>query len=924
MKTKPSSDLQFGLLCLPEHGPISVLVLALSWLLVVGCSGGRVQSPKVPSERQLATFLDKSVRAASHTAHANSVIVTTKITSYTQLRGKVLVEFEVEEQILNALYRQISLDEALRDKGWDPAAYERARERVDELPAHERTKLVEIQPTVKVPPRLYKTLFSKDEHYTWTGTCLATQTDDGGWSFSSPNPPHELYGSVMTRQKLPESALLVDSEQGQRLIVSIVDHQREYADSVESTYRRIENVLVSEKESLMSATSPGRVWLGDLHSSAGLVKVRVTFVEQDPENRTVLALVEDKEDPFQRFVYEGALKTVRNERSASQNRANGNRERWVIALATSSSQSYYSHHLRRLIGLHQPIELYAAEDGRLQAVANSDSAMWSPESTSASVALFGDRLAASLLKAVVPGSQWSGTRTVQSSRSEPSGPSTRVTYVFLEHNASDNSLQALSRTTPGDEWSVSGHEGHLIQNGKERYAWPIAFTSEAKFALLPDGTLIGVDDKARIRLEREEPLSPVPNLVQLARSAVASATAWEGMLIRENSGDEKVVLTFAEVRDEGVYVRAMLERVSDPFSVETLIGGLRLDNQNRNAYSISLRSAPASRPRSTRSPSQLAQSVQFRVALDGRTLYGRTSSQARLMLTKRESPTTYADLTASGFAEVIRARLATGAAYKGVMLPSSSRARVPVTLTVVQQNKDALTLAVQISSPKYPDEAPLRLDGTLRQDDHINAFAVQLRRSSTNPVRPFGSTKGNVIDDLQLRISPCGTLIYGTTQRADRFVFVGNRTPFPETIIGERLTDAERDAHALLKQAVPEMEKIAAATRALEQTIGRSRSHNTGRLCQDVRDIEISIRKLRSLSKKSDGELSAKIQKFCVSVNKMLNLIDDISRKMKAGQSVSENIAEIRKIAGEHILPVYARHKEQFELLDNRILTVGG
>lgn len=512
--------------------------------------------------------------------------------------------------------------------------------------------------------------------------------------------------------------------------------------------------LNTDKAALLANTTVGKAWKGRIVITGETpIELLLTFIESDNDGQNVALLAENLADPTARNIFRGTLKQVK----PSYN--NPDPTHWELEAATARGSSWLPD------PYHWPPMTFRAPSG-------DDPNAWSVAFAKSAVALMlvpeekpslpeVDQQQKLVKAAVAPGACWTGT-------SQAPGESTQnVTLTFAAYQDDGGYCRAVLEPKD-DPWSVSVFEGAVTVDDGKAYTWPVSLKSgrnAMRLTLMRDGALVGVHDgNHQLRLN---PAPRVENVVAYDKSlhdAIAPGTVWEGTTQFGVEPVQYVAITFAEVRENGGYVRLVLTPKDKPLPAVVFEGTLQSDPGQINGYSLLMQ--PKNRAGGEydtifgTSHTDFNYSLKLRLSLDGTTLLGSTR-YGNLRLTRPDSPPVLLDLSTAALSKKLLEICAKDTVFAGKLTNLKAGQSINVQMKIVGVSPDGKNLQMLAFSPQVRGPN-IGFEGVFATDDaNINDAAIQLKKVGAGTFTGstvFGKSTG---DELRFRLAPDGSKLFG-------------------------------------------------------------------------------------------------------------------------------------------------------------------
>ncbi len=506
--------------------------------------------------------------------------------------------------------------------------------------------------------------------------------------------------------------------------------------------------LLAQKNTLLDRVSPGKSFTATITQTA-VSQAIMTVIEATEDGSVVIVEFENPEDESERRRYAGKLG------NAPVAPGEATLKRWDITLRGTGSGAYPFN------AADQTLLLYIDASNNVLRGSNgiaklSFQAGESPISTPSRFR----KLLASRSKSIRPGAVYKGV--IKNYDSEP------ISLTFTALRDGGQYVRAFARLE-NDEWAVAVYEGALPTVNETRMKLRRNFTAgshalsnkqagELLLSFLDNGDLAGDAGGVRILLSPSKVVDPPPVMVDQLLAAMTSGRRWEGRYDDRMSPPENVVLTFAETRNQGDYLRATLTFDSRPHLITVFEGALDSKESQIEGYPVHLLNQPTvvgpkflqTAPFQTR-----IRRVYLRISYDGQTLYAYTSDGSRLKLTPLADKLPLPDLSRPAVARAIREVVVENTNWEGVLSNLAAAKSIPVELKFGAVSDDGTEVRAIVSSKKVGNrKGKIRYQGSLRLDDqHINEYPIALKKVGGG-VRPLKSTTFGATDStLYLRLS---------------------------------------------------------------------------------------------------------------------------------------------------------------------------
>lgn len=667
------------------------------------------------------------------------------------------LQIQAKAQFLRDSFVELKKDVVLKKAGWNAELISNAVARLRNLPLDDVTEAERLNPLSLVESGFYRKEGNAGDELEFVGNCVARRRASGWdfetWVLEQTHQARKLNDTSLDANNLkfgtvPAGGLLVDDLAGQMKVKKAVDQMASFAAAVD---RAEATVLAREEEQwkkLLELSKPGRAWQVTINDSNKTPHTWIMqFVAQENQGETVRVLIRHSQDTARRRIYEGRLNKGSNVDKGPFERPPRVPPQIVLGHGGGGPSLFHALYEEKLT-----IDV-APHGGKIQLRTNFDQGDM-VEAESVAFAQSEADLWNNWQNHIHPGTQWQGTIATKAGASE------QIVLTFMEVS-SDFSYVRVLLESMADPASVAVYQGYMRK--QYVYGWPIVlnpvyalrgnskilgfFNAEGSFkipfSLAADGAgLLGIKGDEVMRLNGVRRLEPWPDRSQLVRKlfspgARLAGRARQSVYVDGDTIEQRaldVIMTVAEFRGDGEYVRVVLQDKDQPNQIVTYEGNLRLDRDLVDTFCLDLKKRAAATRDLTLFDYKMPVELLFRLAPDGTEAIGIVRREKHIVIERLSLKATTPDpktasLASVDFTPLVREKLAKGVVWRGPFVDSYTKREAFITMKITDALADRLT--VEISSPKF---SPVIYEGAFRIDDGtINGYCAQLQKKVGAP-----------------------------------------------------------------------------------------------------------------------------------------------------------------------------------------------
>lgn len=765
-----------------------LLVAGLLLLTTAGCGGGPANAHVV--ELLLASQRDQPL---TFMIEAPRVLEKRSIPGTPQYS----VEVEATAKLRTELYEALPLVDAFRFYKYDPTAFHAAYQQWTQLRMPERAQAAAQLPQRKAPATVYRRRMQAEERFPWKGR-LVLQPEQGMWTLVdvAVQLPDELNSDqLLTLSDLPETALIIGQQSSSDPLAELIAQQQAFIPVVVAARQAIQQRLNAERERLISALQVGRVWQVSIPGRDNGPQVFLARVGEggDAEGHGIPILWEHATNPLRRTTWVAHLELAPApeatdlEGQASRPVPDG----WTAVVEPVAA-------LRDgTLGLPPSLRLYVDTSSDVIRVGHLQ-IQWQRHTASPLPTLQVARK--QLQAATASGQTWTGTLQYPARSAFP------IRLTFLPD---DNPDARAILSLDNDPSTIAVFAGANFTQPTHVYTWPIVLqrtqafgplkttyasatsipafsrgnvTSELRLHFNADGSLSGLIDSgdasssAVLQLAKSDSPLKLVSVLERWQQALQVDAVWNGSLEFDLDPATPVQLTVVECSNDASLVRIIAVDRNNPQRFASLVGTLDRSDNGSEGYALSLQrtniSPQVMQPGGESYHALFGSSMKlhpdlrqrFHLSPDGTTLYGISSGEERLVLS-RDPVMLDLPATAGEFQKLWQEVLTAKTTWKGTARTLNGVA-TEVTWQFTMSETGNRTVQALLSLPKSRNGKVAYAGQLSDEPDLLYGHALILRKQ-TKGNGPSVLLGERLNAELHLRLSPDGRQLIGMARDND-------------------------------------------------------------------------------------------------------------------------------------------------------------
>lgn len=739
---------------MPSYAKLVVLLFCAFSGAVVGCGDAKKPFDVKKDGERLREYMNR-VTSRTDSPTEISELNVRNVSEITP--DSYRLQIQAKAQFLRDSFVELKKDVVLKKAGWNSELIRTAVARLRNLPLDDVAEAERLNPLPLVEAGFYRKEGNAGDELEFVGNCVARRRASGWdfetWVLEQTHQARKLNDTSLDANNLkfgtvPAGGLVVDDLAGQMKVKKAVDQMASFAAAVD---RAEATVLAREEEQwkkLLKLSTPGHAWQVTINDSNKTPHTwLMQFVAQENQGETVRVLIRHSQDTARRRIYEGRLNRGLNVDKGPFERPPRVPPQIVLGHGGGGPSLFHALYEEKLtidvapnggkVLLRTNFDQGEMIEGESVAFAQSEADLWNDWQNH-----------------IRPGTQWQGTITTKAGTSE------QIILTFTEVSSDFGYVRVLLESM-ADPASVAVYQGYMRK--QYVYGWPIVlnpiyglrgnskipgfFNAEGSFkipfSLAADGAgLLGIKGDEVMRLNGVRRLEPWPDRSQLVRKLfspgarlagrVRQSVYVDGDTIEQRALD--VIMTVAEFRGDGEYVRVVLQDKDQPNQIVTYEGNLRLDRDLVDTFCLDLKKRASATRDLTLFDYKMPVDLLFRLAPDGAEAIGIVRREKHIVIERLSLRATTPDpktasLASVDFTPLVKEKLAKGVVWRGPFVDAYTKREAFITMKIIDALADRLT--VEISAPKF---SPVVYEGAFRIDDGtINGYCAQLQKKVGAP-----------------------------------------------------------------------------------------------------------------------------------------------------------------------------------------------
>ncbi|MBA2115584.1 hypothetical protein [Bremerella alba] len=635
------------------------------------------------------------------------------------------------------------LDPAALKKGLadSVAAYEAALNQHTQVRWPEREPLVAMKKDIDDSrlPRLFRAATKAGEEIKWRGTAMITD-DESGMKISSVTivkPFPVDFDSLSTKGEMGDDAAVSDGSSADP-IVRLRTRHSDFVKQLKQAEATVNSRLTHERTALNSLVNGETVVSGPMVGRTNSPSMVTFQFEMSDEEGAVNVVAIDSQDTFSRAVFDGMLSLPPT--PTAKPRVNVEHDGWKLNLNNAdSSLSPLSRVAAEGLNLHfdrASGQYNLADQTRSTPLTASESTSDEPVSKrltdlqqvgaqtkgTESISGFADRqLAMTVTQFDEP------TGNLRVLFEDKSSPFTFAVFEGKYRTQSPHHLGLpiqLKQVTYGTAHDRSADDSQLFTRG-----------SNYTLTLLPtEKGFIGRYRKAELTLGETTVNEKVIDGASRWKDVVTTGSIWRGTKQWRSKAVEEVTLRVAEVRNEGKYVRLLMEKKDRPLDFVVYEGSWNQTHGRIDGYSLTTLQKGKNTTTDNEtfevffSRTETNDAKKFRLSPSGETLYGLSKGGEIATLKRDDTSAPSEAYTTAAMMKKWPAVLQSGREWNGQYTNVRVKETTNINMKVLEYELEGKRVTVEITA-----EADRRVKGVYQgsvnlTDPAINGFTLVLAR----------------------------------------------------------------------------------------------------------------------------------------------------------------------------------------------------
>lgn len=756
-----------GILCSLINLRISLGIVTTFLLLSsVGCSGK-------PGADVLSEIMKQN--PPHHLSASNREIEILAVESDGDQQWKV--QFECQEIPEEDWLLKLDLAQELKQDKAEEVKYQAVLQALQQLRAPENQDLDKLKQEIKrfpFPP-LFQQVYRKGTPVQWSAMAVVDQSGEKPKLMVSDlklSDGHSIK-NLIARSAMPKEAALTDGGPLDPLR-QFTELRQKLITGVAQATQMMEQRLKTEQQALVSLVQQPMVVAGKLFPAQTESEEVALQFEPGTAANTFNAVAIDANDTLSRVVFSGALYLPPVEAADSRTFRRVH-DGWMLVLKNEdSSLSKMARKIRenRIVYYDKANNRFHLSDSRLA------TRLQPAEAASASQAVSQKKLD----QIITEGNQFKGSESII-------GQADRAVVMSITHYESETgNLRAVveDAQTP---FTFTVFEGKLQREAPHHLGIPVRLEwvtshshpgqqrpkkglfsrkSGSDLLLIPtEKGFVGRFTQADVNLETVSGETEIVSAEQRWENTLVPGYAWRGVTKWQNEAVKRATLRVAEIRDQGKYVRLMLERDDDPVQQVVYEGSLVTEDGRIDGYGLVMQQFGTASIFEHEyfgvffSRWQSEDKKVFRISPDGKKIYGLTTEGEVLTLEHDPAVEKTDQLATDEWKQVWKNVLTVGKIWEGTIKSIKQKQTAEVKMIVRGYELDGKQVTLEFV-PKVKRKAKTVFEGSLDiSDKGTNGYGLVLKKKLKfdGPGNVFGRWD----TQLQFRLDATGKRLIGRT-----------------------------------------------------------------------------------------------------------------------------------------------------------------
>lgn len=752
----------------------SLINLHMSWGIVatllllsgVGCSGE-------PDADDLSEIMKQN--PPHHLSATNQEIKILNVAPAGDDQWKV--QFECQETPEEDWLLKLDLAEALKENTAEETQYETALKKQELLRASEKQDWEKLKQEIErfSFPQVFRDVYRKGTPVKWSATAVVDQSGKqpkmsvSDFKLSDGSSLQDL----IAQSALPKEAALADG--------GPLDPLRQYRElrlklitGVDQATRAMEQRLQTEQQALVSLIQQPLAVTGTLFPAQAASEQVILLFERGATENTLNAVAIDVTDTLSRVVFSGTLDLPLVDAADSRifRRVH---DGWLLTLKNEdSSLSPMARKVRENVMVY-----YDKEKNRFQLSDSRSATSLQPADTASASQIVSHK---ALQQAVIEGAQFKGSESITGqadravvmsiTRYEPETGHVRVVVEDVETPFTFAVFEGKLQLAAPHHLGIPVRLGQVTYHSHPSQQRPkyglFSRKSGRDLLLIPtEKGFTGRFSRAEVNLEKISGESEVSSAEQRWQQTLVPGYAWRGVTKWGNEAARGATLRVAEIRDQGKYVRVILERDDDPAQQVVYEGSLVTEDGRIDGYGLVMQQYGTASIYEHEyfgvffSRWEAEDKKVFRISPDGKKIYG-VSKQGEVITLERDAAIEKTDqLATAENRKVWQQGLTVGKVWEGTIRSVIQKQTAELKMIVRGYELEGKQVTVEFV-PKANRKAKTVFEGSLNTSDKgINGFGLVLKKKLK--FNGPGNVFGHWDSQLEFRLDASGTRLLGRT-----------------------------------------------------------------------------------------------------------------------------------------------------------------
>lgn len=749
--------------------------VCLSLVALCGCNKPEPVFSSVDDVEQLSNFVKNAYQRSNYPIEVTQA----RLNSSERISKELFrLEFTADAEVVRPSYIQLDRNKLLSAAGWDEAAYASASERLRKLPTTAADAVRKAEPPIDRETKFFRREGQEGQKLRFEGRCTA-RVGLSKWHFddlairelSGENSVIGVYDLNNLRiERIPPNSILIDGQLGQDRLRRTVDGLKQFIAAVNDAERNVAEHSRTEVAKLAKFAEAGSCWTvtlpnGNLPPQEWLFE----FIQAADDGQSLKVRIRHPTDVTRRRVYIGRV--VPPSSTSAGAHATPASAGPVVALEPLDQGANLFHP-----GTTETLKIDLDSKTNVLRLRTNHLEGTLARRPNAEPVPTEEELWNELVADVKPGTQWTGTAQAGLEAA------TDVKLTFVDFRPDGSYLRALGES-PNDPRTIVVYEGLI--NRSALHTWPVVlrpieetytegflrdFFSDgfkSPLILMPyEKGFVGRRAEDTMRFTASRNIAPwsdrMKTIAEVFQPGVRLCGSARGV---ENA--KEVILTIAEVRDQGGYVRVVAQAKDDPFDCAVYEGRMPYNGGLVDGYALKLRKRRGGLGKERLLDAEVDLGLELRLTLEGKRAIGilRVGTTPLEDLVLDYDPAQRVPGTPTReFAALIRRNLVKNSTWRGPLVDVRQAMSTEVNMKVLDVG-GADDFTIELTVPRIAGGRAV-YQGVLSTDElSVNAHCLKLQKTKGGlAVKSllFDSETGDS-RRLKLMMAPDGAALFGYT-----------------------------------------------------------------------------------------------------------------------------------------------------------------